>query len=212
MGGDGRGDMITLGLNASPIIDGNCDILVKNVLAGASLNGSQAIHYDLNEFDIIPCQSCGVSPYPAYCFFQDAMTEIYRILIEADLVVFGSPIYFDTVSAQAKLFIDRCNCLKPAIFPESEEKLSDRVKFGDLGLKRRKGVIVLAGGERQKFDCASTVVKGFFKWIGIEFVEQIEARNNSLKKGTVNQQPGLLKSAFDLGAGLAEMIQRNGIK
>lgn len=201
--------MITLGLNASPVMDGNCGILVKNLLAGASSKGSQAIHYDLNEFDIIPCQSCGVSPYPAYCFFQDAMTEIYRILIEADLVVFGSPVYFDTVSAQAKLFIDRCNCLKPAIFPESQEKPSDRVKFRDLDLKKRKGVIVLAGGERQKFDCASTVIKGFFKWVGIEFAGQIEARNKSLKKGTVNQQPELLKSAFDLGADLAEKIQRD---
>lgn len=37
------------------------------------------------------------------------MDEIYPLLEEADVIVFGSPIYFSNVSARIKNLMDRCN-------------------------------------------------------------------------------------------------------
>jgi len=67
----------------------------------------------LNDLHVKPCQSCGVDPHPKYCLFDDDMQLIYNALESNDVIVLGSPVYFDTVSAQVKLVIDRCNCLMP---------------------------------------------------------------------------------------------------
>jgi hypothetical protein len=77
------------------------------------------------------------------------------------------------------------------------------VKFLDRGFKKRKGVIILSGGQRQKFDCARTVIKGFFKWINIEFAGEIDMRGNSLRAGLAAERPELLEEAYALGKMLA---------
>jgi len=195
--------MMTIGLNASPVVGSSCEMLVRRVLEGAASAGSKTLMFNLNDLDILPCQSCGESPYPMNCFYNDSMDEIYKWLIEGDIIVFGSPVYFDTVSAQAKLLIDRCNCLRPAIFPTGSESSPEGVKFLDRGLKKRKGVIILSGGQRQKFDCARTVIKGFFKWINIVFAGEIDMRGNSLRAGLAAERPELLEEAYALGKMLA---------
>jgi multimeric flavodoxin WrbA len=43
------------------------------------------------------------------------MKQIYDALETSDVIVLGSPVYFDTVSAQVKLMIDRSNCLMPYV-------------------------------------------------------------------------------------------------
>jgi multimeric flavodoxin WrbA len=43
------------------------------------------------------------------------MEQIYDALEYSDAIVLGSPVYFDTVSAQSKLIIDRSNCLMPCV-------------------------------------------------------------------------------------------------
>lgn len=194
--------MMALGLNCSPVSGGNCEILIKETLRGAALSGAEVHYIDVNKLTILPCQSCGESPYPDYCFFDTGMKDIYYRLIHSDLIVFASPIYFDTVSAQAKLLIDRSNCLRPAIFPEDDSDPDQPVVFMDRGFKKRKGIILLSGGQRQKFDCARTVIKGFFKWIGIEFAGEVDARSGSWKKGVVRDQKDLMDKAFNLGVDL----------
>ncbi len=190
-----------LGINGSPVKDGNCDILVRKVLEGSAAAMGRTRLYNLNELTIKPCQSCGKSPYPDYCFFDDSMNEIYEELAKSDLVVFASPIYFDTVSAQAKLLIDRCNCLRPPIF--SNDGIKSDIHFLDRDLKPKKGVIILSGGKRRKFECARMIIKGFFKWANIEFMEEIDIRN-SWEKGSVRKMSDVLDMAFRIGFELSK--------
>jgi multimeric flavodoxin WrbA len=185
-----------LGLNGSPIRGGNTEILIREILRGAVSAGAACNHVVLNELVIKPCQSCGKSPEPESCFLRDDMDPLYRQLREYDGFVLGSPIYFDTVSAQMKLFIDRCNCLRP--LTPSEDQKGD-FYFKELTHKKRPGAMVLVGGERQEPECARQVIAGFFAWASIVTVGQIFYVSKSWRKGEVAREPEILKRAFELG-------------
>ena len=62
-----------------------------------------------------PCVACGPEPTAGYCIFHDDMDAVYAALERAHAMAVGSPVYFDTVSAQLKLVIDRCNCVTPLV-------------------------------------------------------------------------------------------------
>lgn len=59
----------------------------------------------------IDCDKCPVNPPEKYCTISDKMDEIYPLLIEADGIIIGAPVYFGTVNAQTKAFMDRCRPL-----------------------------------------------------------------------------------------------------
>lgn len=184
-----------LGISGSPVRSGSTDILVHEVLRGAAESGAQTDYISLNELDIMPCQSCGQSPDEGYCFFNDGMDEIYEKFDRCDAIVVGSPIYFDSVSAQTKLFIDRTNCFR-AIAPHTPEGFIQRIE------KRRKGAIILVGGEREKYEYARRVIGGFFVWANIEPAGLIHYGHSGWNRGGVAQDAAIMLQAFELGQNL----------
>jgi len=184
-----------LGICGSPVRGSSTEILIREIMRGAESKGATSDFIYLNELDIMPCQACGQSPEEGYCFFNDGMDEIYEKFDHCDAIVVGSPIYFDSVSAQTKLFIDRTNCFR-AINPAGPEIFIPRIE------KRRKGAIVLVGGEREKYEYARRVIGGFFVWANIESAGVVHYGHGSWDKGTVANDPELLKQAFDLGISL----------
>jgi multimeric flavodoxin WrbA len=193
--------MKACGIVGSPRKTGNVDLLVSNVLKGASGRGADVDKIYLNDLNIKPCQSCGVDPYPKYCLYDDDMRLVYEILESCDLIVLGSPVYFDTVSAQVKLMIDRSNCLMPYVKRSDESwRFERRMK------KRKKGVFIAVAGEDQKFNTIQTTVKGFFEWANIELVETILYSDNSNELGSVKNDEQKMAEAFNLGVQLTEHI------
>ena len=88
------------------------------------------------------------------------MTRFQEVL-RCDCLLIGSPIYFDTVSAQLKLFIDRCNCMRPVDFESKDE----RPNFVKLIERKRPGGMILVGSEGGHYEGARRTIAGFFKWI-----------------------------------------------
>jgi multimeric flavodoxin WrbA len=129
--------MNVLGISGSPTGGSSTDIIVNAVLEGASADHVKTRFIRLNEKNIIPCQSCGQSPYPNYCFFHDDMDEIFGLMEKSEGIILGSPIFFDSVSAQAKLFIDRTNCLRPVDFSATEETVFRKPLFIDTVFELR---------------------------------------------------------------------------
>ncbi len=104
-------------LSASPVEGSSTDILLHTIASSLKVslpqkNNAQVSFIKLNELEIKPCQACGESPSPKICFY-DEIEDLYKQIEECDFLLFGSPVYFDSVSAQAKLLIDRCNCFRP---------------------------------------------------------------------------------------------------
>lgn len=195
--------MKALGINGSPVKGGNVDILIQEVIKGIRKKGSENKEFEdktfyLDDLKIMPCKSCGKAPSePDLCLYHDDMDLVYPELLSSNFFILGSPIYFDSVSAQMKLFIDRCNCFRPLTKKKDGTyyfKQQDRVLSTP-----RKGVIILVGGVRQRFDLALSVLKGFFKWVDIEFFDQILYSHEDWEKGGVKKEKEVLRKAFQIG-------------
>ena len=96
-----------LGIVCSPRKGGNTEILVREALAGVSEVGGETELILVADKDIAPCDGCGACLEKGICKIKDDMQTIYQQLELADGVIFGSPVYFVNVSAQAKAVIDR---------------------------------------------------------------------------------------------------------
>lgn len=187
-----------MALNGSPVPGSSTEILLKEFCRGAKSAGFEVEWVDLNRQKIMPCQGCGESPEPKLCFFDDDMTPIYEKFLACNLMAVASPIYFDSVSAQTKLFIDRMNCVRPMAQKKSGETYLKKRKLGERG-----GFVILTGGEEPKFQGALWVVKGFFIWAQTRPEGQLLYAPDSFAAGEAQKNKKILKQAFDQGKKLA---------
>jgi multimeric flavodoxin WrbA len=187
--------MKVCGIIGSPCKNGNVDILVSQVLKGAASQGAKTSKIYLNSLKIKPCQSCGVDLGLKHCLFNDDMEQVYDVLETSDAIILGSPVYFDTISAQVKLMIDRCNCLMPYVKkPDGTFGFERRIK------KRKKGVFVAVAGIDEGFDAILATVRGFFNWANIKLVETLFYVHDDNQIGSVFKDHGKMNKAFNIGA------------
>ena len=103
--------MKALGIVASPREEGNTAYVVGKVLEAT---GAEFKTFTMN--GVAPCKSCFACKKTGRCVIRDPMEEVCAALEESDLLVLGSPIYLDHVSAQAWIFINRLyRYLGPAV-------------------------------------------------------------------------------------------------
>ncbi len=197
-----------LSLCGSPVQGSSTEILLREIAESmeAALGDGHAIESTfvrLNDTTMLPCQACGRAPTPQFCFYDDGMTELYRRLVECDCLLFGSPIYFDSVSAQAKLFIDRCNCIRPADFNHADPE-HDFIKLLN---RKRPGAMVLVGTDNGWFEGARRCIAGFFKWVEVVNEGLVTYRSPDFTKiGTVKDDPKTMGDARALGNRLARLL------
>lgn len=103
--------MRVLGIVCSPRKGGNTEILVREALEGAGEAGGKTELILLADKNIMPCDGCGACEKNGICKIEDDMQAVYQQLELADGVIFGTPVYFLNVSAQAKAVIDRTYAL-----------------------------------------------------------------------------------------------------
>lgn len=139
-------------------------------------------------------------------FFEDDLTAIYPKIAACDCLLFGSPVYFDSVSGQAKMFIDRCNCFRPYDFNKTQTEHN----FIKLLSRKRPGAIVLVGGDDIGFEGARRTIAGFFKWIELVNHGVIKYRSDDDRRsGTAQNDPAIIHQAREMGAKLATAILKD---
>ena len=99
--------MKVVGIVGSPRKGGNTEIVMKEALKAVQDAGGETEMFLLADMDIAPCKACGSCVEKGACTVEDDMQKIYAALLAADGVIFGTPVYFINVSAQAKAVIDR---------------------------------------------------------------------------------------------------------
>jgi multimeric flavodoxin WrbA len=189
---------LLVALNGSPVRGGSVDLLLQAVEAGAREAGGRTVHFRCNELNVRPCQSCGPEPTTGYCIFHDDMDPIYEALRDAHAVVVGSPVWFDTVSAQLKLVIDRCNCLTMLVRTPGGDA------FRPQWPRTRRAAFVTACAAGQRHDLAERTVRGFLKWVGAKWEETIVHAHPDNDAGSVAGDPEKLAAARTLGRRLIE--------
>lgn len=89
--------------------NGNTDKIVGQFVLGA-LSAGHKVEIDYlfmkkNLHGCIDCQSCKHNG--GVCVWKDDVPEMIEKLLNADVLVFASPVYFFSISSQLKQFMDR---------------------------------------------------------------------------------------------------------
>jgi len=101
-----------LAINGSPRKNRNTAVLLESALKGTSSKGAETemVHlYDFNFKGCISCFACKVKncQRPGICLYKDGLTPIFEKVMAADVLVFGSPIYFENVTGEMRSFLER---------------------------------------------------------------------------------------------------------
>jgi len=94
-----------IGINGSPRKKGNTQALLKVALKSSKIKDVKLIH--LINYHIAPCDGCGACWKTRKCPIDDDLEVVLQELVRSDAMLIGSPVYYGTVSAQMKAFIDR---------------------------------------------------------------------------------------------------------
>jgi multimeric flavodoxin WrbA len=122
-------------LLGSPRKKGNSAILAESIIKGAKSVGAKAETLFIHGMKIAPCKSCYAcqKPNSKGCSIDDDMQSIYKKLLEADAWVIASPVYWFTMSAQTKLWMDRSFALLPlAKEAFAGKRIAIAMSYGDI--------------------------------------------------------------------------------
>lgn len=179
-----------LAVVGSPRRNGNTHILVSKIAEGARAKAAIVDELFLGELTIRECDGCHVCWEGKDCNKKDDMPAIYPKIIQSDVIIFGTPVYWYGPTALMKAFIDRFvyfNC------PQNREKI------------RGKSAVIAVPFEEENPETAGPVVEFFQKcldYLQVNLVGRIIVPGVS-KKGEIRQKPERLREAYELGRSLA---------
>jgi multimeric flavodoxin WrbA len=174
--------MNVLGLVASPRKGSNTDLLVSSILYGAGASNHPIEKLNLYDIEISPCIDCRSCKKGANrCLLGDGMQEIYKKIEDADIIIFGTPLYWYGPSAKMKLLVDR---LRPYI---ASKKLNGK-----------RAVLIIPSEEGP--DACSLTVEMFersFKYLGIILVGKILPK--AYERAEIKGRPQILNESYEMG-------------
>ena len=179
--------MKVLGIVCSSRKEGNAEALVREALLGAAEKGADTDLISFANLSIDPCTGCGSCTKTGECVVDDDMKNVYPKLLSADGIIIGTPVYFWTVTAQAKLLMDRTYSL------HHDRKLRGKIC----------GCIAVAG--RRGTANALAALNMFFLGQDMRPVSNGVSAYGSGKEDVKNDERGM-RGARDLGHMVAETI------
>jgi len=99
--------MKILAISCSPRSNGNTVAILEEVLRGAQDEKADVDLYSVSGKTIQPCDGCWSCVNTGKCHIVDDMQELYDKIVKADGIIFGTPIYFWSMTGQAKTVMDR---------------------------------------------------------------------------------------------------------
>lgn len=181
--------MKILGLSCSPRKSGNTESLVSEALDGAKNEGAEVELFSLAGKEIKPCDGCYACRETGKCHIKDDMQTLYQKLVEADGLIFGTPIYFYSMTSQAKAIIDRTIALRrPTI------RLANKVG-GVIAVAGRLGLI--------------DAIKDLYFYIAINHMVPADyVAAYASEKGVVRKDEQAMKEAWELGREIVQLVRK----
>ena len=183
----GKKVLIAMG---SPRKEGNSATLAKQVIAGAEATGAEVESFYLHTMNIQPCTACDACREDTGkdCVIDDDMQALYPKLRRADALVIASPIYWFTVSAQTKAFMDRWYA-----FGNPKEEYA---AFAG----KRIGIVLTYADIDPFVSGAVNALRTFqdaFNYVGAEIVGMIYG--SASEAGEIRNNRDLMERAYKLG-------------
>ena len=88
--------------------NGTSNYLADEFIRGAKENGHEIYRFDSAHADVkncMGCNACGMGTKP--CIYKDDFVELRENLLNSDIIVFVTPIYYFGMSSTLKKVIDR---------------------------------------------------------------------------------------------------------
>lgn len=185
-----------LGISTSPRVKGNSDLLLRRALAGAESAGTSIEYLHLPDYKISPCIECNACYKTGICAVKDDYQQLLEKILNADRLIFATPIFFMSVCAQAKMLIDRSQCLWAHKYVLKKGPITP-------GRDRRAMVIAVGGSKSKKqFESIRLTMKSYFDSLQAHytinlFINKIDAI------GDIEMHSSALNEAYRLGTLLA---------
>lgn len=128
-------------LTGSPRKNGNSAYLAEQFIKGAEENGHEVFRFDCAFKQVGPCRACNRCGMDGPCVFNDDFQELRSHLIDADMVVFATPMYYFGISAQMKRVIDRFYAINGQIKGVSKKAVF-LMTYADTSRKEAKPMLV----------------------------------------------------------------------
>jgi multimeric flavodoxin WrbA len=175
-------------LLGSPRRKGNSSTLASHIAQGAESAGAEVETVFLQGLKISPCRGCDTCKKDDTqgCAIKDDMQAIYPKLIGANAWVIASPVYWFTMSAQTKIFMDRCYALTAyAKNPFAGKRIAIAMSYGDADPVRSGCVNAL-----RAFQDA-------YRYTGSKVVGMVYG--SAMSAGEIENNGALMREAEELG-------------
>ncbi|MDD2961587.1 MAG: flavodoxin family protein [Muribaculaceae bacterium] len=173
--------MEVLIISSSPRKGGNSDSLSEQFKLGAENAKHKVTKVFLGDKQINYCKGCNSCFTSHKCIQKDDMEEILQQMVEADIIVLATPIYFYAMCGQLKVFIDRC-C----------------ARYTEMSNKRFYYLFTAAENGNSTVDKAIIELQGFLDCLDSPQVSGIVSGLGAWKKGEISGNKAL-KEAYDMG-------------
>lgn len=191
-----------IAIYGSPRRDGNSAALLKQAVAGARQEGAQVEEVILRDYKISPCLEIYACIKAGECAIRDDFPEILAKLEASKGIMLASPIFFYSVSAHTKIFMDRCQSLWVRKYWIEKQDFRNAPET-------RKGLFISVGATSGKklFDGAILTVKYFFDVLSAGLWRTVLCRGVD-RKGEIDSHEECLKESFEAGRDLARALQK----
>lgn len=183
--------MKVLGIMGSPRVGGNSDILLDDALAGAEKASAQVEKIILDKKKISGCKDCKKCNETALCVMKDDMPEILKKILEADAIIHSVPVYFWSMTAQMKAYLDRWAALFDANWRWHKDYYP-KMKGKRIGLITVCGDPDVHTADPIVHSFKSTVEMTKMNWLGVVMASASD-------KGAIVKDEMARKQAFELG-------------
>lgn len=136
-----KGDrkMKILVITGSPRKNGNSNTLADNFIKGVEEAGHSVVRFDSAFKNVHPCVACNKCGMNGQCVFKDDFEFVRNNIVDADVVVFASPMYYFGISAQIKAVIDRFYAINGQIHVPKKAVLI--MTYADTSAKEAQPII-----------------------------------------------------------------------
>lgn len=170
-------------LSGSPRKGGNSDILCDEFAKGALDAGNEVEKIRVVEKKIAPCKGCYFcKEHGGRCALNDDMEEILQKIIDCNVLVLSTPVYFYAICAQLKTVIDRTVA-----------------RWTEIADKDLYYIVTAAENDEDTLDGTLACLHGFAMCVnGYEEKGTLYGKG-VYEKGEVLDRPELMQIAYEMG-------------
>lgn len=172
-------------LSGSPRKAGNSDLLCDEFMRGALESGNEVEKIRVSEKKIGYCKACYYcTKSGGKCAIDDDMTDIMQKIINADVLVLASPVYFYSIDAQLKALIDRTVA-----------------RWTEVKNKEFYYIATAADKDKQSLECTVDCMRGYADCVEGAVEKGVIYAGGFYEAGEVKGSD-VMKQAYEMGKGV----------